>query len=150
MYGEYPLTMQSLVGHRLPKFSPAESELLKGSFDFLGINYYTSNYATTSTSKVNNKELSWTVDGRLNLTSKLQKLINYARSYHEYLLSNIGPSFLASNQMNYCFCDHSGERRDQHWWTGIIMPFDTTNHTFFLKKFIWYFEVDNAEMYGVL
>ena len=68
------MTMQSLVGHRLPKFSPAESEMLKGSLDFLGINYYTSNYATTYASAVNTLELSWAVDGRLNLTSKLEKL----------------------------------------------------------------------------
>lgn len=67
------MNMRSLVGHRLPKFSPLESEMLKGSIDFLGINYYTSYYATTSTSAVNMMELSWSVDGRLNLTSKLEK-----------------------------------------------------------------------------
>ncbi|KAJ9685825.1 hypothetical protein PVL29_017762 [Vitis rotundifolia] len=69
-YGEYPMTMQSLVGHRLPKFSAAESEMLKGSLDFLGINYYTSNYATTYASPVNTLELSWAIDGRLNLTTE--------------------------------------------------------------------------------
>ncbi|KAL6327466.1 hypothetical protein AAG906_020062 [Vitis piasezkii] len=42
--------------------------MIKGSIDFLGINYYTSYYATTSTSAVNMMELSWSVDGRLNLT----------------------------------------------------------------------------------
>ncbi|KAJ4724163.1 Beta-glucosidase [Melia azedarach] len=42
--GDYPHSMRSLVGNRLPKFSKEESELLKGSFDFLGLNYYTSNY----------------------------------------------------------------------------------------------------------
>lgn len=69
-YGDYPVNMRSLVGHRLPKFSPLESEMLKGSIDFLGINYYTSYYATTSTSAVNMMELSWSVDGRLNLTTE--------------------------------------------------------------------------------
>ncbi|KAF4390884.1 hypothetical protein F8388_005697 [Cannabis sativa] len=39
-FGHYPLTR-----NRLPKFTPAESKLLKGSLDFLGLNYYTSNYA---------------------------------------------------------------------------------------------------------
>ena len=67
------MNMRSLVGHRLPTFSPLESEMLKGSIDFLGINYYTSYYATTSTAAVNLSELSWSVDGRLNLTSKFQK-----------------------------------------------------------------------------
>ncbi|KAJ4838932.1 Beta-glucosidase 12 [Turnera subulata] len=44
-YGEYPQSMRGLVGNRLPKFSEEQSKLLKGSFDFLGLNYYTANYA---------------------------------------------------------------------------------------------------------
>ncbi|CAN6703081.1 unnamed protein product [Malus baccata var. baccata] len=40
--------MRSAVGNRLPKFSKAESKLLKGSLDFHGVNYYTSTYADAS------------------------------------------------------------------------------------------------------
>lgn len=43
--GEYPKSMRAMVGSRLPKFSNEESEQLKGSFDFLGLNYYSSFYA---------------------------------------------------------------------------------------------------------
>ncbi|WCJ27194.1 Beta-glucosidase 12 [Euphorbia peplus] len=43
--GDYPHVMQSYVGDRLPKFSKNESKLIKGSFDFIGINYYTASYA---------------------------------------------------------------------------------------------------------
>ncbi|EEF48842.1 beta-glucosidase, putative [Ricinus communis] len=43
--GDYPHTLRSLVGNRLPKFSEEQSEMLKGSIDFLGLNYYTANYA---------------------------------------------------------------------------------------------------------
>ncbi|XP_050896284.1 cyanogenic beta-glucosidase isoform X1 [Lathyrus oleraceus] len=43
--GNYPKSMQTLVGNRLPKFSKEESDNLKGSFDFLGLNYYSSSYA---------------------------------------------------------------------------------------------------------
>ncbi|KAI8526347.1 hypothetical protein RHMOL_Rhmol13G0300600 [Rhododendron molle] len=39
--GHYPQSMGQLVGKRLPEFSDAESEKLRGSYDFLGINYYT-------------------------------------------------------------------------------------------------------------
>ncbi|GAV69086.1 Glyco_hydro_1 domain-containing protein [Cephalotus follicularis] len=42
--GEYPHSMRSLVGNRLPKFSKEQSEMIKGSFDFIGLNYYTANY----------------------------------------------------------------------------------------------------------
>ncbi|XP_038898471.1 vicianin hydrolase-like [Benincasa hispida] len=44
-YGDYPKSMRQYVGDRLPKFSVAESKSIKGSFDFLGLNYYTGNYA---------------------------------------------------------------------------------------------------------
>ncbi|KAI9196986.1 hypothetical protein LWI28_028772 [Acer negundo] len=47
-YGNYPKIMRSLVGDRLPKFTKAQSEMLRGSFDFLGVNYYTTNYAQHS------------------------------------------------------------------------------------------------------
>ena len=46
MYGEYPMIMRLLVGDRLPKFTPQESDLVKGSLDFLGLNYYVTQYAT--------------------------------------------------------------------------------------------------------
>ncbi|XP_023516390.1 cyanogenic beta-glucosidase-like [Cucurbita pepo subsp. pepo] len=44
-YGDYPPIMRELVKERLPKFSAAESASIKGSLDFLGLNYYTANYA---------------------------------------------------------------------------------------------------------
>lgn len=44
-YGEYPKSMRSSVGYRLPKFTMEESESLKGSYDFLGVNYYSTYYA---------------------------------------------------------------------------------------------------------
>ncbi|EOY22426.1 Beta-glucosidase 15 [Theobroma cacao] len=43
--GRYPLSMRRLVKDRLPVFSAKEEKLVKGSFDFIGINYYTSRYA---------------------------------------------------------------------------------------------------------
>ena len=44
-YGTYPKSMRQYVGDRLPKFSAAESKSVKGSMDFLGMNYYTGNFA---------------------------------------------------------------------------------------------------------
>ncbi|KAL3832903.1 hypothetical protein ACJIZ3_007639 [Penstemon smallii] len=43
--GDYPKVMRSLVKNRLPRFTDEQSEMLKGSLDFLGLNYYTGNYA---------------------------------------------------------------------------------------------------------
>ncbi|EOA34673.1 hypothetical protein CARUB_v10022237mg [Capsella rubella] len=46
VYGEYPKIMREMVGDRLPTFTPHESALVKGSLDFLGLNYYVTQYAT--------------------------------------------------------------------------------------------------------
>ncbi|RWW59592.1 hypothetical protein BHE74_00033457 [Ensete ventricosum] len=35
----------ALLGDRLPRFTDEESRLIKGSFDFIGLNYYTASYA---------------------------------------------------------------------------------------------------------
>ncbi|KAL2503240.1 Beta-glucosidase [Forsythia ovata] len=43
--GDYPENMIKNVGDRLPKFTEKEEKLVKGSYDFLGINYYTAKYA---------------------------------------------------------------------------------------------------------
>lgn len=48
--GDYPSSMRSRVGNRLPEFSKSEAALLKGSLDFVGINYYTTFYARKNSS----------------------------------------------------------------------------------------------------
>jgi beta-glucosidase len=48
--------MRSLVGNRLPKFTKEQSAMLKGSLNFLGLNYYTANYAESIPLKATGKE----------------------------------------------------------------------------------------------
>ena len=43
--GLYPAEMVAHVNERLPQFSKEQSSMVKGSFDFIGINYYSTNYA---------------------------------------------------------------------------------------------------------
>ncbi|KAL3642812.1 hypothetical protein CASFOL_013627 [Castilleja foliolosa] len=50
--GEYPESMRERVADRLPVFSQEEKELVKGSFDFIGLNYYTSNWAAYKAKKL--------------------------------------------------------------------------------------------------
>ena len=38
--GEYPQRMKETVGDRLPRFSSEEAALVKGSLDFVALNYY--------------------------------------------------------------------------------------------------------------
>ncbi|CAL1391177.1 unnamed protein product [Linum trigynum] len=43
--GSYPQSMRTLVGKRLPEFTKQQSKKIRGSFDFIGMNYYTASYA---------------------------------------------------------------------------------------------------------
>ncbi|OAY40077.1 hypothetical protein MANES_10G147600v8 [Manihot esculenta] len=62
-YGDYPESMRSLVGERLPKFTEEQSKMIQGCIEFVGINYYTARYvdASPSSTKVN---LSYTTDSQ--------------------------------------------------------------------------------------
>ncbi|CAI9096483.1 OLC1v1032644C1 [Oldenlandia corymbosa var. corymbosa] len=50
--GDYPASMRTRVGKRLPKFSQAQSAALKGSFDFIGINHYTTWYVENNNTNI--------------------------------------------------------------------------------------------------
>ena len=66
--GDYPHIMRSLVGDPLPKFTKVQSKIVKGSLDFLGLNYYTAKYVADSRhSKVENA--SYLTDSRTNTSS---------------------------------------------------------------------------------
>ncbi|KAF5447883.1 hypothetical protein F2P56_033400, partial [Juglans regia] len=66
--GRYPLSMRTLVGEkRLPRFSVNESELLIGSYDFIGLNYYTTNYVADKPED-NSLNKSYLTDPRVEKT----------------------------------------------------------------------------------
>ncbi|KAL6125040.1 hypothetical protein ACLB2K_077548 [Fragaria x ananassa] len=39
--------MKALVRDGLPEFTDEQKELVKGSYDYIGVNYYTSRFATS-------------------------------------------------------------------------------------------------------
>ncbi|TKY65811.1 Beta-glucosidase 11 [Spatholobus suberectus] len=47
-FGDYPDIMKKNAGSRLPSFTQKESNLIRGSIDFLGINFYYSFYVKNS------------------------------------------------------------------------------------------------------
>ncbi|KAK2971320.1 hypothetical protein RJ640_001346 [Escallonia rubra] len=52
------------VGYRLPKFKDMQAKLLKGSFDFIGLNYYTAKYVTKAEDCTGKKHYSYTTDSK--------------------------------------------------------------------------------------
>ncbi|KAL3537319.1 hypothetical protein ACH5RR_000685 [Cinchona calisaya] len=66
--GDYPKSMRKLLGIRLPKFTPEQSSLIKGTLDLLGLNYYSSSYAI-DIPYATTVNISYTTDVRVNITS---------------------------------------------------------------------------------
>ncbi|KAL6537845.1 Beta-glucosidase 6 [Orobanche minor] len=50
--GDYPKSMRARVGSRLPRFSPDQSDQVKGSFDFIGINHYTTWFVNNNNTNI--------------------------------------------------------------------------------------------------
>ncbi|CAI0399880.1 unnamed protein product [Linum tenue] len=65
--GRYPRNMVDLVGSRLPTFTNQESLMLKKSYDFIGLNYYTTYYAKNNTD-FDPAQLRYTHDSRATTT----------------------------------------------------------------------------------
>ncbi|KAL8040018.1 hypothetical protein ABFX02_10G073500 [Erythranthe guttata] len=58
--GEYPPVMRERVGDRLPVFTPEQKKLITQSFDFIGLNYYTTNYVTYKPTLLGAPQTYWT------------------------------------------------------------------------------------------
>ncbi|CAH9058754.1 unnamed protein product [Cuscuta europaea] len=68
-FGHYPESMRRLVGARLPEFTWEQKLMVKNSYDFIGINSYTSSYASSNfTPDSNPTHIRATTDTRVNLT----------------------------------------------------------------------------------
>ncbi|CAM0952010.1 unnamed protein product [Alopecurus aequalis] len=67
VFGDYPESMKSWLGARLPKFTPEQKKALKGSHDFIGVNYYTTYYAS-SAPPANSLLGSYEADNRANVS----------------------------------------------------------------------------------
>lgn len=39
-FGDYPASMRAAMGNALPKFTPEQSAMLKGSMDYFAVNFY--------------------------------------------------------------------------------------------------------------
>lgn len=61
------------MGTRLPQFKPKEANLVKGSYDFLGINYYTANYASNAPPPSPGAQPSYETDQQVTLSGKYIK-----------------------------------------------------------------------------
>ncbi|CAI9091582.1 OLC1v1026649C1 [Oldenlandia corymbosa var. corymbosa] len=75
VYGDYPKIMKAIVGNHLPKFTHEESKLLKGSYDFHGVNYYTVMCASHPSNPPNKTHARYITDYLADLTATRQGIL---------------------------------------------------------------------------
>ncbi|XP_065874768.1 beta-glucosidase 12-like [Euphorbia lathyris] len=66
--GSYPLEMIVNVGKRLSNFTKEETNTIKGSYDFIGINYYTARYIADTPCRTQN--LNYITDSCIDIKSE--------------------------------------------------------------------------------
>ncbi|CAN1828894.1 Beta-glucosidase 24 [Linum perenne] len=77
--GDYPESMKQYVGKRLPRFTKQESELMKGSFDFIGVNYYTGRYVIDQSNAGDHHHPGYLTDALASIT-RVPETGNYTHS----------------------------------------------------------------------
>ncbi|XP_004294406.1 PREDICTED: beta-glucosidase 11-like [Fragaria vesca subsp. vesca] len=85
VYGEYPGVMKKNAGSRLPTFTSAESALVKGSFDFIGLNYYNTLYADDNSAALNLQTRDYVADSAIKISP-----LDQDRSTFEYPITPWG------------------------------------------------------------
>ncbi|XLR11558.1 hypothetical protein S83_039496 [Arachis hypogaea] len=68
IFGDYPETMKKNVGSRLPIFTESESNLVKGSIDFLGMNFYFSYFVKDNPKSLYINDRDYIADMAVELT----------------------------------------------------------------------------------
>eukprot|EP00252_Welwitschia_mirabilis_P025086 TRINITY_DN7703_c0_g1_i1.p1 TRINITY_DN7703_c0_g1~~TRINITY_DN7703_c0_g1_i1.p1 ORF type:complete len:406 (-),score=68.64 TRINITY_DN7703_c0_g1_i1:45-1262(-) len=83
--GDYPASMKTMLGSRLPAFTKEESKSLKGSFHFLGLNYYTSRYVLHEKSPPSLEWTSYSQDSHTRQTAEKNGIPIGKRGASEWL-----------------------------------------------------------------
>ncbi|KAK6148516.1 hypothetical protein DH2020_019428 [Rehmannia glutinosa] len=134
LYGDYPQNMKDYVPpDNLAHFTPQESEMLKGSVDFVGLNYYTTNYASNDPNPVGvgydadqHVDFTWVSDKNDFKQTAIEACNDdRRRKYHEDHLFNILKAMIIDkvNVKGYfvwSFCDNF------EWSEGYTVRFGIT------------------------
>ena len=94
MFGDYPEVMKQRAGRNLPEFTEAESNLMKGSLDWVGINHYTTWYVTPDDRKDPYPSMFMDPAAGIKMSGKFNL---FFKIFHFYLILQVH----FSNRLNY-------------------------------------------------
>lgn len=101
--GDYPLIMKQILNERFPRFTVKEASLVKGSYDFIGINYYITQFAR-SVPPANPDRLSVMTDSQTELSCKSSLARNVRfRNCNFISINYVFPVWLSKSLVYYIF-----------------------------------------------
>lgn len=95
VFGDYPELMKKIAGPRLPSFTKSQSEVLKASFDFLGMNYYTSVYVSDNSNRSREGISSFQTD----MAAIMRVERNDPEAHHPFLPVHVPKDFSGLQKM---------------------------------------------------
>uniref|UniRef100_A0AB38Z7E9 Beta-glucosidase 13-like n=1 Tax=Paeonia suffruticosa TaxID=45171 RepID=A0AB38Z7E9_PAESU len=98
--GDYPFSMKSIVRDRLPQFSSEEKKMLEGSYDFIGVNYYTSRYTRALPFSPNDIPVSYAKDQYVEMLTEDKDGVPIGPQSEGMEFMYIAPKWLASILVN--------------------------------------------------
>lgn len=81
-YGDYPAIVKKNAGRRIPAFTQNQSELVKGSSDFIGVNFYNvvsnkhTNLKPEARDYLSDMAAEWKCKSRVSLISEYINIFN--------------------------------------------------------------------------
>ncbi|XP_002523071.2 beta-glucosidase 11 [Ricinus communis] len=85
VFGDYPDTVKKNAGLRLPSFTDHESKVIRGSFDFIGVNHYVTALVKDNPASLNLEHRDYQADMAIELIT-----VDLANSSFEYPISPRG------------------------------------------------------------
>ncbi|EFH65682.1 predicted protein [Arabidopsis lyrata subsp. lyrata] len=114
VFGDYPETMKTNVGSRLPAFTEEESEQVKGAFDFFGVINYMTLYIKDDSSSLKPNVQDFTTDMAVEMTCQMTPhrssledttRVKYLSSYIEAVLHSIRNGSNVKGYFQWSFMD---------------------------------------------
>ncbi|KAG6480141.1 hypothetical protein ZIOFF_063619 [Zingiber officinale] len=118
-YGYYPKSIQDIVKERLPEFTNDEVELVKRSYDYLGVNQYTAYYIKDNAT-INPEPISYQDDWHVEFKCETHAIISFLLML--YLIKKIVNNIICMDQPgNVTLPQGLQDTQRRHFYQNYIM-----------------------------
>ncbi|GAB4829875.1 glycosyl hydrolase 1 [Ancistrocladus abbreviatus] len=130
MFGDYPEVMKRTAGNRIPSFTEGESNLVKGSFDFIGLNHYFTFYIKDNPSSLKMELRDYIADIAVRLIPNLDDAPPGGFPFNGWGLQGVLEYFKQEYGNPPIYIHENGQRTDRN------ITLNDTSRVKYLEAFI--------------